>query len=933
MDCTPRTLPLFLWFLWLTCSCAAAADRVDFNRDVRPILTEHCFQCHGPDEDQLAAELRLDLEAVAKQSAIVAGQPDASPLVARVESADADERMPPSETGKTLSDKQLAVLRKWVQQGASYAGHWAWQPVRAAEPPPLRSELESVAVTEIDHFVLAKLQQAGLQLTPPASRQQWLRRASIGLTGLPPTWEQVEAFLSDQSPDAFAKAIDRLLESPRYGERWGRHWLDLARYADTHGGSAIGFKKFPFSYTYRDYVIRSLNDDKPYDRFVTEQIAADQLGLPENDPDLAGLGFLTVGMQFRNQHDIIDDRIDVVTRGLMGITAACARCHDHKYDPIPTADYYALYATFASSRTPRELPLVGAPPSSAAYESYLRQLQQRQIVHADMQRDQVEVMRGRLRTQVGLYLRELAENAPEQDLASAFLSYRTDDLRPMVLNRWRDYLAKLSPEDPVFGPWLQLKKLQDQGEWSAAAAAKLIAAWKQANGDPKKFAAQHRLATTAPRWNPRVLDALEQQPLESMLDVADAYGKVFAAAHQQWLKSLLAASLEAARGGQVTPDQDVRHAAINSAIAQQLRRHLYHPGTPTAMSDEDGAKLLNRTVRDNLRGKAGAIHNLHLNAAGSPPRAMALEEMESAGGFYVFRRGNPIDRGAPVEARFLSLLSTDPAPFPPGKRRLSLAKAIVSPDNPLTRRVLVNWVWRLHFGRGLVRTADDFGSRSEPPTHPALLDYLAAKFAEDGWSIKQLHQRIMLSAVYRQGSVEDAEARQRDPDNRWLWRMPRRRLDMESMRDSMLAVSGELDTAVMGGRPFDFEQQPAVPRRSVYGFVNRDIISSIESTFDRANPTTCTAKRTTTTVPQQTLFALNSNFVQDRAAAFAQRFLKQQADSADVVHAMYRAAFGRDPAKDELQQCLEFLGEQPSNARWQHFAHALLASNEFHFVD
>jgi hypothetical protein len=356
------------------------------------------------------------------------------------------------------------------------------------------------------------------------------------------------------------------------------------------------------------------------------------------------------------------------------------------------------------------------------------------------------------------------------------------------------------------------------------------------------------------------------------------------------------------------------------------------------MPDELATTLLNRTVRDNLEGKKGAIHNLQLSSPGSPPRAMVLLEQIPEQPFHVFRRGNPIDRGEVIEPRFLTALTSgkgEPAPFPDGQRRLTLARYIVDPDNPLLRRVIVNWVWQHHFGRGLVRTPDNFGTRGQPPTHPRLLDYLAASFLEDGWSLKKLHKRIMLSDVYQQAAVENSAARVQDPNNDLLWRMPRRRIEMEAMRDAMLAVSGELDVSRVGGQPFDFLSSPVVPRRSVYGFVNRDIVSSLASTFDGANSATCTAKRTETTVPQQTLFALNSAFVQDRALAFAK--LAASVDSAEQrVTLMYQRAYGRGPQAEEMQAALEFIrggeGDDPGD-RWQQFAHVLLAANEFVFID
>ncbi|MEZ6134646.1 MAG: DUF1553 domain-containing protein [Pirellulaceae bacterium] len=436
---------------------------------------------------------------------------------------------------------------------------------------------------------------------------------------------------------------------------------------------------------------------------------------------------------------------------------------------------------------------------------------------------------------------------------------------------------------------------------------------------------------------------LKEQKPASMVEVAEVYGNLFADVHRAWLQALLAASLEAASGGAILTDEDPQHAEINSSINQQLRRHLYEPGTPTAVPDAVAVKLLNRTVSDTLSGKRGTIENLHLNAPGSPPRGMVLEEQPTASGFHVFLRGNPLLRGESVKAHFLTALSdAAPQPFADGRRRLDLVRAIVAEDNPLTRRVVVNWIWRNHFGVGLVRTPDDFGTRGTPPTHPELLDYLATALADKGWSIKQMHRLIMRSDVYQQGAVEKESSRRLDPDNHLLWRMPRHRLDMESMRDAMLAVTDELDTHQIGGRPFELESNPIVPRRSIYAFVNRDIISHLSSTFDGANPTSCTAKRPETTVPQQTLYALNSDFIQDRAAVLAK--LAEAAvdgdtkeDDAARLDWLYQRLYGRSPDAQEVEMALAFLASQTPESQqvdlWSQLAHALLASNEFMFVD
>ncbi|MFT5092609.1 MAG: mono/diheme cytochrome c family protein [Porticoccaceae bacterium] len=918
-----------------------SADNVSFNHQIRPIFAEHCLQCHGPDAGKREADLRLDLEHSAKENAIVAGHPEKSELLRRLTTADPDERMPPPDTGKTLSAAQIQLVRQWIQDGAKFEGHWSFEPISKPTIPVTRE----LAKSDIDRFVVARLEEAGLRMTSAISRQQLIRRASFDLIGLPPTWEEVTAFVGDDSPQAFEKVIDRLLESPRYGERWGRHWLDIARYADTLGGSAIGFTKFPFSYTYRDYVIRSLNADVPYDQFVTEQLAADQLGLAEGDPALAGLGFLTVGMQYRNPHDTIDDQIDVVTRGLLGLTVACARCHDHKYDAVPTTDYYSLYATFASSSTPNLLPEIRALEASnsrqpKAYQDYQVELARRQRLHIDMAREQSVVMRGRLRMQVGLYLKELAKGTPEQDLSAAFLSYRTDDLRPLVLNAWRDYLKVMSGDDPVFGPWVRLSTVQP--EQFREDCEKLVETLTKENGDASKFPKKQSLAGNAPRWNPRMLTKLAESKPASMIELAEAYGSLFGEVQAEWLRAVLATTLEAQPGATVVPDEDARHGDVNSAVNRQLRHHLYADGTPTAMPDDVAVTLLNRPVRDNLSGRKGAIHNLHLSSPGSPPRAMTLREKQDAGDFHVFRRGSAINRGELVQARFLTALTgTDAKSFADGKRRLGLAQAIVDPVNPLTRRIAVNWVWQHHFGQALVRTPDDFGIRGQPPTHPKLLDYLASKLLDDGWSLKKLHRRIMLSAVYRQGAIENSAARIADPDNKLLWRMPRRRLELEAMRDSMLLVSGELDTK-LGGRPFDFLSKPVVPRRSIYAFINRDIVSSLASTFDAANPNSCTAIRPETNVPQQTLFALNSDFIQDRAVALAAVKQVATADTdEDRIRTLYQRTYSRLPDPDELELALRFVQSQtetsedrkPATNPWHRLAHVLLASNEFIFVD
>jgi cytochrome c553 len=925
-----------------------ASGQIDFNSQVRPILANHCLQCHGPDAQNRQAELRLDTQSDAMQSAILAGQPDRSPLIHRIESRDPGEVMPPGHLGKPLSSQQITILKEWIAQGAKYSEHWAFEPIGDSTKLLAQVTDESTAKDlPIDRFIQHSLGKAGLKLSQELSKEQWIRRVSFDLTGLPPTSEEINQLVLDTDPESIRKWIDRLLASARYGERWGKHWLDLARYADTHGGAAIGFTSFPFSYTYRDYVIGAIQQDLPLDQFILEQIAADQLDLPENDPKLAALGFLTVGMQFRNYHDTIDDRIDVITRGLMGLTVTCARCHDHKFDAIPTADYYALVAAIAPSNPPETLPVIGQAPDANAQREYEKQLTVLTDRHQQFAREQNEVMRSRLRMQVGLYLAEIAKGAVEADLATAFLSYRTDEVRPAIVNRWLKYLAELSQDDPVFHVWFQARSWGQISEDQFATkrdelVAKLNGELEAAGYKPESF---HKLSGDPPKWNPLLLEAVSQKKPKSILELANLYGEVFGQEHKQWLTALVETALEAVPGATVKPDDHPEHQTINSPSHRQLRHHLYGPDTPFDLPENEASKLTNRTIADMINGKRGAIHQLNLASPGAPPRAMVLKENSKPQEQNIYLRGNPLSRGSVVEPGFLTALrrNNHSQTFEDGKRRLGLARAVISDDNPLTSRVIVNWVWQQHFGVGLVRTPDDFGTRGQPPTHPELLDFLANEFRKNGWSLRWLHQQILATKVYRQACIEDPRSRQLDPENRLLWRMPRRRLDFEAMRDAMLWISGELDLA-QGGRPVDFEANPTATRRSIYGFVNRDIVSPLMSTFDVANPNACTAKRPETTVPQQTLFALNSEFIQDRAAKIASATKKDATQSkTDRISELFQRILGRRPNADEEQLALKFIDESSqasiegqatdSEKGWTQLAHALLASNEFTFID
>ncbi|MFM7976290.1 MAG: DUF1549 domain-containing protein, partial [Pirellula sp.] len=373
------------------------------------------MECHNEtDANGKLSVSNIERIAVGGESgtSLKPGQPQMSLLLQRVEHGE----MPPEKQGKSqkLPQREIDILKEWIAQGAKYSEHWAFEPI--GDSTKLLQHVTDESNQKelpIDRFIKQSLDKAGLKLSPELSKEQFIRRVSFDLTGLPPTSEELSRLVADTDPESIIQWIDRLLESPRYAERWGKHWLDIARYADTHGGAAIGFTSFPFSYTYRDYVIAAIERDVPLDQFILEQIAADQLDLPENDPKLAALGFLTVGMQFRNYHDTIDDRIDVITRGLMGLTVTCARCHNHKFDAIPTADYYGLVAAIAPSNPPESLPVIGQATDANAQSDYEKQLKVLSDRHQQFAREQNEVMRSRLRMQVGLYLAEIAKGAVE----------------------------------------------------------------------------------------------------------------------------------------------------------------------------------------------------------------------------------------------------------------------------------------------------------------------------------------------------------------------------------------------------------------------------------------------------------------------------------------------------------------------------------------
>ncbi len=768
----------------LILTAAQAAEDIEganyFERRVRPVLVKHCYECHSEEAGEQEGGLLLDrqagwLKGGGMGQAVVPGDPNDSLLIKAVRYDDEDLRMPPE---KKLDAEQVRLLEQWVARGApgprqdlgetefsrlgdqdylfkKATDHWAFQPVVANEPPSAADK--SWNQHAIDRFVYDLLIRSDLTPSRAAEAQVLIRRLTFDLTGLPPTAAAVDDFLVACEVDrssAIESLVEQLLNSPAFGEHFARLWLDVARYADTDSFYRPDTRTphyFPFAFTYRDYVIATFNADKPFDQFIREQFAADLMDFSPDAPELAALGFLTVGPHAnRDQPEAIDDWIDVTTRGLMGLTAACARCHDHKYEPIPTADYYALHGVFSS------------------------------IIRVDPLDDTKQPL-------VAGY------EASEQDTA--------------------DYAAKRAAID---------KKITGAGGKKAA------------------------------NNNRSIAEKIRETELAELL--------------------------------------------------------LFHPGAPT--------------------------------------HTMVVQERPKPVEPVVFLRGEPSARGGAVARRFLSILDSSQTPFPnDSSGRLQLAEKIVDPNNPLTARVFVNRVWGALIGSYLVDTPSDFGFQGSKPTHPELLDWLAADFVSHGWSVKRLVSQIVLSRAYQQSSHQRDEMAAIDPQNLLLWRANRKHLTIEAIRDGMLAVAGQLDRTPRG-RPAELWGDDYTRRRAIYGYVNRFNLDPTLRAFDFPTPMQTQPRRDESIVAPQALFTMNSPFVIDQAIAITEAADFQQCET-DEARASYlfTSIFQRaaDPPEltrvsrfVELQQ--RFFAEPPKRGSkvtspWPLAAQALLMSNEFQYVD
>jgi hypothetical protein len=871
------------------------------------------------------------LQGGASGPAVIPGQPERSLFIAAIKHM-GDLKMPPEAK---LTEAQIAAVSQWVRMGAPWpsetAGsahslratqaHWAFQPVR---DPPTPEIPGNGSPSPIDAFIQARQVEAGLQGSPPADRRTLARRVYYSLTGLPQFAADINGFEQDQDPLAYERLVDRLLAQPQYGEHWGRHWLDVARYSDTKGYVYAREQRFwVHAWAYRDWVVQALNDDMPYDRFLLLQIAADQAAPGEPD-SLPAMGFLTLGRRFLGvSREIIDDRIDVVTRGTMGLTVACARCHDHKYDPIPTRDYYSLYGIFQSCSehlVPAHEPAV----SEASHGKYTAELNtRRERLSQTMAARRLESA-SRNRGRVGDYLAaqlEIHKYPPEgfdQILAKS-------DLLPTFVHRWRDFLDEAKERaDPVFVPWHAYAELS-----------------------PSEFAAKaHRVTEQLAKWPPGEVNAIVSKqflsPPASMGDVAKRYGEAIAQADKQWQSELAAAAEE-----QRPPPDRLADDALEA-----LRQVLYDANGPCEVPDEpivNTEYFFDSGTCNELWNLQNQVENWILQSPLAARYAVVLQDRDQPVAPRVFKRGNPANLGDKVQRQFVSVVAgSAQMPFSQGSGRLQLAQAIIDPHNPLTARVIVNRVWAHHFGAGLVRTTSDFGTRADPPSHLELLDWLTSRFLEDGWSLKRLHRRILLSQTYRQSSqgptsrAAREKAASLDPENRLLWRMNVHRLSFEELRDSLLAAAGQLDLTV-GGRAGELLSAKFV-RRTLYGRIDRQFLPSALRVFDFANPDLHVPWRSDTTVPQQALFFFNHPLVIGYVQALAARTAAEPGDE-QRVERMYRLALQRRPSNGELHRALELvhLAEQERSVEngsaagalgpWEQLAQVLLAANEFVFID
>lgn len=906
----------------------AAAAPVDFVRDVRPILQKHCYACHGVEKQR--SGLRLDVRSEAFKGgelygeSIIPGKAVDSPLVQFVRDENADLFMPPE--GDRLSANEVATLSRWVDEGAAWpdgvdtakvedrTDHWSFKPVQS---PPVPSVANSAwPRNEIDDFILARLEQAGLQPAPEADRVAWLRRVSFDLIGLPPSFEEVEAFVNDKSSDAYEQVVERLLSSPRYGERWAQHWLDVVRYADTHGFEVNTER--PNAWPYRDYVIAAFNNDTPYDQFIREQIVGDALGQDAATGFLITASVLLPGQIGKDlpsirlaRQDALNEIVVNLGQTYLGLTIGCARCHNHKFDPISQHDYYAMQAFVAGVEyQDREV----ITPEVIARRSEAQQFKAR-VAQIDKQLVQFI---------------PLAKSGVERPMVNA--RENVDRISPVKTKQVRFIIQATNNLEPCLD---ELEVFNTAGENIALAAAGTRVT---SSGDivaPNRH--ELRFVNDGNYGNSRswmsnakgqgwvILEFPQEETIDRIVWGRDRQGEYADRLAVEYTIEV------AERPGQWR------------IVADSSDRQKYDPSnkTPPAFSSHGLTEDQTREAKSLLQEKADlaakieAAHNAQYVFAGK------FREPDE---IHVLSRGNPEmpkEEVTPATPRVLGEVEL-PIDADEQLRRKTLANWIASADNPLTARVMVNRIWQGHFGAGLVESSNDFGRNGVRPSHPELLDWLSAEFVRSGWSIKHLHRRIVLSATYRQSTQASNAGLAKDAEARLLWRYPPRRLMGEAIRDSILAVSGRLNLQ-MGGPGFNlFDRRGGLSgfnpiesfsdgglRRMIYAHRVRREQDAVFGAFDCPDAGQSTPHRRESTTPIQALNLFNSRFVIEQSNALATRVKYDAGDDlVQQIQRVYQLVLSRAPRVDEIVDAQAVVAEHGLET----LCRVLFNCNEFLFI-
>ena len=924
MKATPVKIFRVFWFCLGLCLLDIAAVRgqtdsavkVDFAREIQPLLARRCFACHGP--DQAEGGLRLDshegaiAELESGDFAVVPNQPDKSVLLERIASEEEDVRMPPE--GKPLTASEQDALRRWIIAGAEWKQHWAFEPITAPEIPA-----GSSSTNPIDAFVDAKLQDAGLSRSVPASPLALVRRLYFDLIGLPPTPEQVADFLARAEKNfnqAYEQEVDTLLASEHYGERWARHWLDVVRYAETNSFERDGRK--PNAWRYRDYVIRSLNQDKPYDQFLREQLAGDEL--PEVTKDsLVATGFYRLGVwddepadRELAKFDGYDDILTTVGQGLMGLTVNCCRCHDHKIDPLPAADYYSMLSFF-SNLTPNgngpnvERPLIANQADRDRMQQTAAQIKQ----DADKLQSQLMGLEKSLRDQVA-------------ELTSS--ETRSYDLDQLQYRFYRDTFTKLPNFDEL--------KAEDTGKVEPPFFNIGLATRPDYFG----FVFTGSLIVPEDGTYQFTLDSDDGSRLTIDGKVVIEYDGIHGEGSPQ------RASVNLAKGR-----RDIRVDYFQGTSGKGLTMSWSGPNfrrrflTPR---DTKNAKDLNEALNSPLVKDLDANtvaeyrkvkRELEENSRKKPWDEYGLcasEHGTQAPETFVLLRGSPEAKGDKVQPKYPEILGGELAKFEPNPaantsgRRLAFANWLTSRDHRLTSRVIVNRMWQHHFGRGIVRSANNFGQLGDMPTHPELLDWLSVNLMDNGWRLKPLHKLMLMSQTYRQDSVPSEDAALKDPSNDLFSHFNLRRLSAEEIRDSILAINGRLNQTMYGpsiypeiskevlagqsvpGSGWNTSSKEEQVRRSIYIHIKRSLVVPLLSSFDFPETDASCEARFMTTQPGQALSMLNGDFLDEESRAFADRLRKQVGpDLNRQIELGYELALARKPTADETQRSLQLIAD------------------------